>query len=425
MSKLVEEWKNLSSSSLARNTGWMVAGQGTSVLLQAVYFVMLARLLGAVQYGIFVGAFAFTSIAAQYSSLGSGIVLIRYVSKDRKSFAVYWGNILVVTGGMSVIVIAALWFLAPRLLNPYSAVLVPLAGVSSCLCVQLIVETGRVFQAFEQLRITALLNLLTNLMRTVVVAAMLLMVHHASAWQWMIASTSVSVISAAIAVSNVTYRFGKPRFEAKIFLEHALEGFGYSFAGSTTVFYNDIDKTMLSHYGMNLANGVYSTAYRVVDIATIPISSIQAAAISQFFQRGRVGLKPASEFSLRLLKRALPLSLTLAVGMFVAAPLIPKIVGKGFAESSLALRWLCLIPVFRSLQILTGAALTGAGYQNYRTLAQVVAAALNFGLNLWWIPAFGWQGAAWSSLLTDAAIGGMNWSLVWALMRREEQNAIA
>ena len=56
-------------------------GQVISVVMQAVYFAILARLLGATDYGIFAGAFAFTNLAAQYSTLGSGAIFIRYVSE--------------------------------------------------------------------------------------------------------------------------------------------------------------------------------------------------------------------------------------------------------------------------------------------------------------------------------------------------------
>jgi O-antigen/teichoic acid export membrane protein len=423
MKVLRNEYLKLRYSRLFRNAGWMVAGQGTGFLLQAVYFILLARLLGATQYGIYAGAFAFTSIAAQFSSLGSGVVLIRYVSGERKVFAAYWGNILLTTTVVSTVVIMVLYFLAPHLLNPYSAALVPLAGIANCFGAQLTAETGRVFQAFEQLRITALFNLLTNLLRAIVVVAMLVVLHHATAWQWAVASTIVTVIGTALAVGNVTVRFGWPKFEARIFRKHIAEGFGYSFAGSTTVLYNDVDKTMLSHYGMNLANGIYTMAYRVVDLASIPISAINAASITQFFHRGRSGVAPAAELSNRLLKRALPISAVLSLAMFVGAPLIPQIVGKGFAESVPALRWLCLIPVFRSMQTVSGGALTGAGFQSYRTGAQVVAAALNFGSNLWLIPAYGWHGAAWSSLATDGAMGAMNMTILQVLVWRETKNA--
>lgn len=412
MTHLLCEWPRLRESRLASDTGWLFAGQCVSILLQAAYFIVLARLLGAVEYGIFIGAFAFTSILAQYSSLGSGMVLLRYVSIDHKSFGGYWGNVLLSTFVLGALFTALLLVLAHHVLNTSSASLVLLASIGNCVCAQLTSETGRVFRAFEKMRVTAGLNILTNLMRTLAAGGMLLTIHRATAWQWVLASTVVSALAAVIAVGVVTVHFGPPQFSPRLFARHGIEGFGYSFAQSTTSLYNDVDKTMLSHYGMNEANGIYTMAYRVVDMATMPIFSIQDAALPRFFQRGRSGLSPASELSTRLLKRAAPLGVLSAAAMFVAAPLIPHFVGHGFAESVAALRWLCLIPVFRSVHNMTGAALTGAGLQGYRTTAQMTAVGINVGLNLWLIPRFGWLGAAWSSLVTDAALGGMNWGLL-------------
>ena len=45
MSKLQVELANIRSSTLGHNAAWMFAGQGLSIICQAVYFVLLARLL--------------------------------------------------------------------------------------------------------------------------------------------------------------------------------------------------------------------------------------------------------------------------------------------------------------------------------------------------------------------------------------------
>ena len=412
MSSFVRELRRLQSSSLARNAGWMFAGQGAAVCLQALYFVVLARLLGATQYGVFAGAFAFTGLLAQYSSLGSGTVLLRYVTKDKTAFALFWGNVLFSTFAVSGILIAAFRILAPRILNASSASLVVLAATSNCLFAPLTEQTARVFQSFDKMRITAILNLLTNLARTLAAVGMLWRMRHATAWQWAAISTVVSGMAAAVAVAMVIRSFGMPRFNLRLFLRHGPEGFGYSFASSTMSVYNDVDKTMLSHFGMNSANGIYSMAYRVIDIATIPVYSIREAALPRLFRHGQTGIADARTLSLRLLKRAFPFSVFIALGMFLAAPLIPKVLGTGFAECVSALRWLCLIPVFRCLHIMTGSVLTGAGLQSYRTAAQLTVAFLNVGLNLWAIPRFGWLGAAWASLISDGALCVLTWSVL-------------
>jgi O-antigen/teichoic acid export membrane protein len=397
---------------MARNAGWLFAGQGLGLLLQAAYFIILARLLGPMQYGIYAGAFAFASLVAQYSALGTGTVFLRYVSSDHSVFAVYWGNILVVTSVVGGALVVALDLLGPRILNPASAALVLLAAIGNCVCAQLTIESGRVFQTFEQMRPTALINLLTNLMRTTAAVAMLLTMHHATAWQCALVTTLVSALAAGFTVVAITIRFGRPRFAPKLFVKRGAEGFGFAVAMSTSSLYNDLDKTMLSHYGMNHDNGIYSMAYRIVDIATIPVFSIRDAAMPRFFKLGRTGIKASAELSNRLLRRALALGVVGSAGMFLAAPLIPLVVGTGFAEGVTALRWLCLIPIFRSIHQMTGCALTGAGLQRYRTGTQVAAATLNLFLNLWLIPKWGWHGAAWSSVCTDTALAGMNWGIL-------------
>jgi O-antigen/teichoic acid export membrane protein len=396
----------------------MLVGQGTGILLQAFNFILLGRLLGSVQYGIYAGAFALVAIVASYSTLGSGTLFLRYVGTDHSRFSVYWGNILLVTMTVSGVLVAGLYFLAPHLIDPRSAGLVLILALANCFCSQLTTCAGQVFQTYEKLRFTAGFNLLTNLLRFIAAGSMLLFLHRCTAWQWAIASLAVSAVAVMAAVGMVTVKFGWPRLKPGLFFRGATEGFGYSFATSTASAYNDIDKAMLSHYRMNAADGVYTLAYRIVDIATIPILALRDAAIPRFFRAGSKSVEEAGRLSIQLLRTALPIACLASAAMWLAAPIIPHLVGKGFTDSVSALRWLCLIPIFRSVHQLTGSALTGSGLQNYRTASQLSAAAANFCLNLWLIPTHGWLGAAWASLLTDAGLGVVNWLLLAYLRKR-------
>ena len=172
---------------------------------------------------------------------------------------------------------------------------------------------------------------------------------------------------------------------------------------------------MLSHYGMNAANGIYSMAYRIIDVATIPILAIREAAMPRFFLNGLGGIRGTAKLAALLLKRALPLGALAAGIVFMTAPLVPYLAGKGFHETISALRWLCLIPLLRSLHQMSGSAITGSGLQRYRTLSQMLAVSLNFGLNVWLIPRHGWLGAAWSSLATDGTLAVINCAMLAVL----------
>jgi O-antigen/teichoic acid export membrane protein len=423
--QLTTELQKMKKSTLAKNAGWMFLGQGLGLIFQTTYFIVLARLLGSREYGIYAGTFALVSMASQYSTIGSGTIFLRYVSPDKSKFPIYWGNILIITCTVSILVAAVLHLTARFILNPLSAALIFPAAVSVCFCTQITVAAGQVFQAFEQLRVTAMMNLLTNIMRAVTAVAMLVVLHRATAWDWVVVSLFVSMASAVIAVVTVTIRLGKPKFDFSLLKRHWAEGLQYSFSQSTSSAYNDVDKTLLSHYGMNVANGIYSMAYRVVEIASIPVFSVRDAATPKFFVQGAKGIEHSAVLGRQLLKRAMPLGLFSAICIFVCAPIIPHIIGKDYAESVYALRWLSLIPFFRSIHQITGTALMGAGLQRYRTWSQIVAAALNFGLNLWLIPIYSWEGAAWASLVTDAALGGMNSFMLRYAVRAAERRLAA
>jgi O-antigen/teichoic acid export membrane protein len=198
----------------------------------------------------------------------------------------------------------------------------------------------------------------------------------------------------------------------------------YAFSNSTTSAYNDLDKAMLVHYQMSAATGIYSMAYRVVDVGTIPIRAIHSAAFPRFFQKGEQGISSVRKFAAKILSRTLPIGSLACVGMFLTAPLLPWIAGPNFGPSIAALRWLCLIRVFRAFHLSAGDALVGAGFKKTRLGCQIAAAVFNLGLNIMLIPRFTWRGAAWTSLATDGGLAVTMWVLL-ALAQRTPNEALA
>lgn len=407
-------------SVLVRNAGWLFAGQGLSFVAQAAYFIVLARLLGTTQYGLLAGAIALVAIVSQYSSLGSGLLFLRYVSLDHQNFRRYWGNVL-----MSIFLVGGLLVVALRmtgrwLVGPTSVPLLFPIAIGDCLFQQLSACAGQVFQTFEKMKFSALLNLLNNTARCILAIGMLVVLGRVSAWQWALATLAVSSGTACIAFAIVTRFFGLPVFSPSLLIKRSAEGLVFAVSGSTTAVYNDIDKVVLSHFGMDKANGIYSMAYRVVNIGTMPISSLVGAAFPRFFREGRKGIAALVPMARALLRRTAVLGVLVSVAMFFCAPIIPHLVGKSYLESVSALRWLCLIPLFRCFHLSAGDAIGGAGHQRYRLVSQSVAAAGNLLLNLYLVPRYSWHGAAWASLATDGSLGVMNWLALMLLSRRPQ-----
>ncbi|MEY2832325.1 MAG: hypothetical protein RLZZ574_1583, partial [Cyanobacteriota bacterium] len=96
LKSLSRKLKNISQKPLVKNSLWELLAKAINVGCQAVYFTVIVRVLGAENYGAFVGITALAALIFPFANLGSGDVLIQQVSRDRKVFASYWGNALIV-----------------------------------------------------------------------------------------------------------------------------------------------------------------------------------------------------------------------------------------------------------------------------------------------------------------------------------------
>src|SRR5262249_17948984 len=85
-----------------------------------------------------------------------------------------------------------------------------------------------------------------------------------------------------------------------------------------------------------------------------------------------------------------------------------------------ALRWLAMLPLFRTIHFFLSDVLSGAGFQGLRTAIHVGVAIFNVLINLWVIPAYSWRGAAWSSVASDALLALSVAAAVFLALRRSE-----
>jgi len=397
--------------SLRRNTLWMISGNGVSLAFQAAYFIWIGRTLGSHEYGAFVGVVALVNVLSQFSSVGMEMILVRNISRARDSFACTWGNALQISvyGFAALLILAMLighFTLKPELLR-----LVPYIALSDALLGKIVQLASRAFQGADMLNWTARLAAFTNIIRAVAALGLFFFakfVHlHANALLWTRIYWLSSLVTATIAFGAVTKLQGWPRFSS-IRLRDLTEGFSFALSSSSISVYNDIDKTFLVSAGQLYAAGIYSAAYRIIDVASVPIYAIYAAAAPRFFRDGERSVKEALALANRLLRRTVPYGMGIALLLCIAAPLLPNLFGASFRGSVEALRWLCLLPLMRGLHYAWGTAITGSSSQWYRTTTQLTAAGLNVLLDIALIARWSWRGAAAASLLTDAALVAMS-----------------
>lgn len=418
--------KKFSNSPLTRNTAWMIFGQGLRLVIQALYFIEIARSLGVRNYGAFVGVVALVAIVYPFGALGSGNLLVKNVSRDKSLFPTYWGRAIVTTAVcgsiLLLLVLAASHFALPPQIP---LLLIALVGASDLFGLNIITISGQSFQSFERLNLTAIINVLMSAGR-LLGAIILIAIHpHPSPLQWGYIYFTCTAAVAVIASIMVSTSLGRPLFRDPFSRKEMREGFYFSAGQTAQTIYNDVDKTMLARLGTLEATGIYGAAYRLIDVSFVPISSLLWAAYPNFFRAGNAGISAALNYAKPLLLRALAYASGICAILLISANLVPHVLGSDYAPTAEALRWLAVLPVFKSLHYFLSDTLTGSGYQAVRTSIQATVAVFNVLINLWLIPAYSWRGAAWSSIASDGLLLCGVGLAVFILSRRSRSAVIA
>ena len=395
--------QKIRNSALARDTGHLALGQSLRLIIQAVYFVLIARSLGPEKYGAFVAVVALVGVLTPFSSLGTNNLFIKNVRSGLRTAALCWGN------GLAATVLAGTIFTGIVLaINRLFALRMPVYVVAAVCISDLfllrVIELACFgFAAVDRMKENAIQTVISSFPRLLAIAFLALWFRPVTLREWASGYALATVLSALYACYRAHRIWGAPRFLWSALRADVTEGIYFSIGASAATIYNDIDKVMLGKFSFAAA-GIYAAAYRIIDVSMTPIRALVSAAYPHFFRRGLDGMAAAHVYAKTQIKRSCLYSSALAVALWFSAPLLPMILGHNYAETALALRWLALLPFLRSVHSFLGDSLAGAGFQGLRSLIQVAIALINVGLNLVILPKYGWLGAAWTSLASDGLL---------------------
>jgi O-antigen/teichoic acid export membrane protein len=405
------------SSALARNTGWMALAQALRALLQAAYFVVIARLLGVQGLGQLAAALAIVFVLVPFGGLGAGNLLVLKVARAPEAYGAAFAYALRAVAATALVLIPLAAALGGLLLPDVPLRLVVALAVAELFFGRLNEVAGQAFQAFERLRWTGLLGLLAPAVRLGTVAAFALTATAPSAADWAVWYLAGAAICAVASVAVAVWRLGPPRRSGGFSIRDAKQGFLFSVGLFSSLVYGDIDKALLARLASLEIAGIYAAAYRVASFAFVPILALLAAAYARFFRYGAQGIAGSLAFARRLSRWSVAYGAAAGAVIYLAAPAVPWVLGADYAASVDIVRWLAPMPLLQSLGYLAGDALTGADRQGARSLVQIAAAALNVVLNVVLIPAYGWKGAAVATLVSLAFLAAALWCVALAAAR--------
>jgi len=409
---------------VARNTASMMGNQAGINLLQAAYFVFVARLLGVSGYGTFSALVALIALVSPFGSLGALNLMIRRIAIDASVARREFTTAVMVTVIGGIVLGTLILCLAPTV-APHSSTLYELGLIAAgdLLGVRLTLVAGGVFQARERMARTAILPVLVYALRLLFILGAVALNIGVTVRSWAVMYASAALIVGLGSVIYTARLVGMERPRPSEIRREWRDGLLFALGFSAQSVYNDIDKAMLGRLSTAAATGVYATAYRIVDMAFTPMRALLAAAYARFFVAGESGLASSVRLAKRMIRPATAYCVFASIALFSCAGLAPVIFGPSYSSSVGAIRGLALLPILKEFHYLAADSLSGARMQGVRTIAQVCVAILNVGLNLILIPRYGWHAAVVTSLISDGTLAIFLWALVGLYLHREASHS--
>ncbi|MEZ5406749.1 MAG: lipopolysaccharide biosynthesis protein [Acidimicrobiales bacterium] len=390
---------------------------GSSMLV----FFALTRLLTPEDFGVMGGVLAVAMPVASLSSIGSHAILIKRVSQgadvgdtwQRALSMGVWGP-----GIGALLVILAKPLILPAVNGWVYASLV-IAQLNLFWITELAVFIGngtRRIRDSAQIRLTVVSIRLAGLL-------LFALVGRGSLTWWAFTNLVTFGLGALMAIGYIWRYFGARPSLVRLSVGDMREGLPFAVNSVSESVVDVSDRPLLVRYGHGADAAIYTVAARIIQFGYLPLLVLLRASDADMFEAGRHGTRPTMRVLRRLLAPGVGVALLVAVGFLVLAPLVPVVAGSEYDDAVGAIRMLSVLPLIRCVQYLMGNCLSASGHQWWRVGATLSAAAVNFGLNVRFLPQGQWSTAVYTTITSEIYLTAVMAAMVFLLSTMERRQA--
>lgn len=388
---------------------------------QLVWMALLARIIGPSGYGLLSGVTALGAVIGTVSGVGIGTVLLRDVSRERACFDDIWWVAVLGTAVTGACLLLAFTSLGPLLLPKQGEKwLFAALGTSELLCLPLVLLASQSFQAFDRIGWSGLLLWLPTLGNLAALACFLCFSRERSLSGYLPYHAAGSITTAASALIAVFITL-KPRWTSPpVNCKRVLSGVSFVAVRLAEHSLTSLDKILVLKLIDSQAAGIYTAAYRLISMATLPIISLNMAALPRLFRSGASGAAPDTRhLAAQLTMMAAIYGVAAALAILVASDLLPMLLGTGFQEATKVAKWLALAPLLQGFYVIGANILVSHDAPRLRLMMQVFSIITMLALALTLLPRFGMAGAIATLLATQLVSSALVWLGVLQVLRKQ------
>ena len=390
------------------NTTLVLGTRVVSRLVALVMVIVLARHLGDDAYGRYTTLIAYSALVSVVADLGLSPLYTREAARQPDDLPWYLGTLL--TGKVFLAVAASLIFAIALATAGLGGLIVP--GAALLVLTTYANLLRNTFYALGRLEFEAIAIVAEIAIQAGLILAGARAGQGVEYFVWAYAGSFGFTCLYCLAVITV-FRLGRLsfRFDRALFRRWLRLAFPFALGAFLTNLYFRADVPILQHFKPFHEVGWYQFAYKPFESLQFVPLAVQAVAyplLGVYFRdaRHRLGIAYA-----RFFKILVVLGWPLTVGTFVLAGPVGRLF-QLYPESVPALRILALAIVFLFANSAFTAMLYAVDRQDLFAWATGVAVVVNVGLNLVFIPRYGYLAASAITVVTEAAFSVAGWFFV-------------
>jgi O-antigen/teichoic acid export membrane protein len=394
----------MSSSKLAlKNTAWLFAEKSFAMTLTLFINIVLARYLAPENFGQLSYLMSFMAMLAPFASVGLNALVTREVVNNNEGTGTVLGTSFFIRllGGFFALFVVIVGVLLLQLDLALSAHWFILAAIANSF------TAGYVIDLYFQAKVKS--HYVVKVRTVVLVigsAAKLIAVSFSADLSTFLLIFIAEPIFIAIFLF-IVYKHVDGNDQWCVNKEYGFTLVHQSkwliFSGFMSVIYLKIDQLMLGQMvGMDEV-GVYAVAVRLSEVWYF----FPAALVASFFPRLLLAKKESNLVYSKQLQQLCDVLFWSAVMLaliiyFCADFIVVLMFGENYAKSAILLKIHIWAGVFIFIRALLSKWLIAENLLVFSLSTHGIAAVVNVLLNLWWIPLWGGEGAAWATLISYA-----------------------
>lgn len=398
---------------IATNTLIIFTATAVSGLFFFIYQITLARYLGANNFGVYSFAFAYAALFSYLIEGGLGTLVIREVSRHKELTANYLAGSLFNKAWLFALVFigiaATLSFLKRDGAVEGLIYLFLLASFFESLANSFI----NIFKAHEEMIYPGLYQIIKNLL---IMNVALLSVYLEATLMNIVAMYTIAYFLALLfSIALYCKRFNLfARVDMKFSMGMMHSSLALCAYGALAIFYSKIDTILLSLFRGNIEVGFYNASYRLIEmLATAP-----GVFLSAVFPSMAVAHLESRD-TLRLIYKKVTQLLILFIlpvcigATILSEEIVASLYGAEYLPSAPALMTLVWGSFFISLSAPCGGLLNATNNQRKNLFFISVIAVINPALNLLLIKRYGYMGASYTMLISEAISFAISFGFIY------------